>query len=142
MSAPGVDFYVLESPSEAAVDRLACRVVDKAYGAGHRVALLARDDAHGELLDDLLWTFSQGSFIPHALVRDDEQAPVLVHPGIPPGDIPVEVIVTLLDDPLDEAFHHLRIADIIGAGEERRRQARLRFRFYREHGMEPRTHRI
>ncbi len=143
MSSDGVDFYLLEADSDAAIDRLACRVVEKAYAAGHRISLLARDPAHGEALDDLLWTYAQGSFIPHARAGTDGNSPVVIHAGVPPSpQVAGEVLVTLLDEPLPEAFHHLRIADMIGAGDARRQLARRRFRYYREHGMEPRTHRI
>lgn len=142
MSTDGIDFYLLETGSDAAVDRLACRVVEKAYTAGHRIGLLARGDAHAEALDDLLWTYSQGSFVPHARGAPGVDAPVVIHPGQPPSETAWDVLVTLLDEPLGEAFHRLRIADIIGAGEEQRQLARRRFRYYREHGMEPRTHRI
>lgn len=142
MNQGAVDFYLLEQPSPAGAQKLACRVVEKAWRAGHRVVLLVRDESHCDALDDLLWTFSQGSFVPHARYRDEPTAPVVVCSSAPVDEPSFSAIVTLSPDPLGEAFHRLRIADIIGPGEVEKKQARLRYRYYREHGFEPQTHRI
>jgi DNA polymerase-3 subunit chi len=65
-----VDFYVLEDDSEDARLRVACRIVDKATQQDQHVFINAASDAEAAKLDDLLWTFSQGSFIPHKVVRE------------------------------------------------------------------------
>ncbi|KAA3632035.1 MAG: DNA polymerase III subunit chi, partial [Proteobacteria bacterium] len=127
-----VEFYLLENPSDSGVMRLACRVVEKAWQTGNRVWLLARDGPQGDALDELLWTFSQGSFVPHARRGEDSDAPVVVATEPPDPRDRFDVIVTLHSDPLDEPFHRLRIADIIGAGESEQQQARLRYQVYRD----------
>ncbi len=141
-SIAGVDFYLLESAPGNAVDRLACRVVDKAYRAGHRTFLLARDDQHCRELDELLWSFSQGSFVPHALAEEDDRGPVVIAAAPPDAASDYQVVVTLAEQPLAKAFHHLRIADMIGASDADRQAARHRYRYYREQGLDPRTHRL
>ena len=50
-----IDFYVLENSNEQGRLRVACRVTEKAYRAGHRVHVLARDAEEAGVLDDLLW---------------------------------------------------------------------------------------
>ena len=142
MEIGGVDFYLLEMPSDHGVMKLACKVVEKAWETGCRVALVTRDEDQNEQLDDLLWTFSQESFIPHALQRDDADAPVVLSVSPPDQQDDFGVIVTLHPTPLTQSFHHLRIADIIGASEAEKREARLRYRYYRQCGIEPGTHRI
>ena len=64
-----VDFYILESDSEDARLRLACRIVDKATQQDQHVFINSSSDSEAQKLDELLWTFSQGSFIPHKIVR-------------------------------------------------------------------------
>lgn len=142
MDVAGVDFYLLEKPSDNSVLRLTCKVVEKAWETGYRVVLLARDQTQCERLDDLLWTFSQGSFIPHALQHDDPDAPVILTHSPPTTPDHIAAVVSLHPQPLEEKFHSLRIADIIGAGEAEKHEARLRYRYYRQCGIEPRTHRI
>ncbi|HBK76810.1 MAG TPA: DNA polymerase III subunit chi, partial [Gammaproteobacteria bacterium] len=66
MTAVRIDFYVLEADATDGRLRLACKIIDRAYRSGHTAYLWARDDHETDLLDDLLWTFSQNSFVPHS----------------------------------------------------------------------------
>lgn len=74
LSDPGrVDFYVLAGPKPAARLRFACRLAEKAYRLDHRVHLQTGSAAEAEQLDELLWTFRQGSFVPHELAPPGRQ---------------------------------------------------------------------
>jgi DNA polymerase III subunit chi len=141
MAPHGIDFYLLESPGDG-IEKVTCRLVAKAWNARKRAWIVARNDVQCAALDDLLWTYSQSSFIPHARVEDDPAAAVVIAAAPPSRDTAIDVIFTLRAEPLEEAFHHLRIADIIGSDETERRQARQRYRFYRERGIEPRMIRL
>ncbi len=52
----------------------ACRLLRKAYRAGKRVVVTG-DAAQLARLDQLLWTFDPGEFIPHARLRAGESPP-------------------------------------------------------------------
>ena len=68
MSPPRVDFYVTADAGEQARLRLACRIAEKAYFAKQKVVVLC-DDAEGlRRFDELLWTFGEGTFVPHDTV--------------------------------------------------------------------------
>src|SRR5690606_17614445 len=77
-----VDFYILESDTDDARLRLTCRIVDKATQQDLHVFVNAASDTEARQLDELLWTFSQGSFIPHKIVHEELTAeplePVLI----------------------------------------------------------------
>ena len=45
----------------------AARLVESLFLAGHRVVVYFTDSARAGTFDQFLWTFSQGSFVPHAL---------------------------------------------------------------------------
>ena len=45
----------------------ACRLVERLYAAGKRVAVWVEDPGRAAVLDDYLWTFAQSSFVPHSL---------------------------------------------------------------------------
>ncbi|HVC29766.1 MAG TPA: DNA polymerase III subunit chi, partial [Steroidobacteraceae bacterium] len=62
---PRVDFYVIEAAAPAARLRVACRLAEKAYLAGQRALIWHGERAELEVLDELLWTFAEGSFVPH-----------------------------------------------------------------------------
>lgn len=45
----------------------ACRLIEALYLAGKRTVVWVSDAGRAAVLDDMLWTFSQSSFIPHEL---------------------------------------------------------------------------
>jgi DNA polymerase III chi subunit HolC len=69
-----VDFYIVESDSEDARLKIVCRIADKANDASQHVFIHGCSDVEAKKLDELLWTLSQGSFIPHKIVRDGADA--------------------------------------------------------------------
>lgn len=76
-----VDFYILaaQTPEERAV--FACRLAEKAFGRGNQILIQTDDETSARYLDDLLWTYREESFLPHALLGDSKA----------PADCPVSV---------------------------------------------------
>ncbi len=74
-----VDFYILKSDAGNR-HGFACRLADKVYEQGRRIYIHAGSQAEAELLDRLLWTFRENSFIPHGIAGQTDPAvtPVLV----------------------------------------------------------------
>lgn len=62
-----------------------CRWVEHYYEMGKRVQVLADSTVTAQHLDQLLWTFSQASFIPHRVVAswdgNEPREPVIVSVG-------------------------------------------------------------
>lgn len=142
-----VDFYLLPSAEPLARLRFACRLTEKAYKLENRVHLHTIDASEAALLDDLLWTFRQGSFVPHEVVGNtapagtDPMSPVTI--GY--GDRRAGSAELLIDLVGGEPGHHAgfaRIAEIVDGLEKSRDAARARFRGYQESGVEPVTHTI
>ena len=135
-----VDFYVTDGVAAAARLKVACRLAEKAYLASQRALIWHTDRAELEALDELLWTFADGSFVPHEWLTSNAaaEAPVLLSAGAPPAAA-FDFVVNLAADP--PPFLHLtrRIAEIIDGDEGRRRAGRARFKAYRELGVEPAT---
>ncbi len=138
-----IDFYVLEPDSGNSRLKLACRVVEKAYATGHRIHLWARNDDEAHTLDDLLWTFSQSSFVPHTCGDgvDKTSAPVQISHSTPRPE-QAEIVVSVADQPVSDYSSFIRVAEIVGCEEAEKKSGRARYRFYRDHGVEPQTHRI
>jgi len=63
-----VDFYILSDETGTARALLACRLTEKAWKQGHRVYINTASPQQLADLDDLLWTFRAGSFIPHGVI--------------------------------------------------------------------------
>jgi DNA polymerase-3 subunit chi len=141
-----VDFYILESDSDDARLHLACKIVDKATQLDRHVFIHSTSDAEARQLDDLLWTFSQGSFIPHRVVRSDmaEPAlePVLIGVNQPPATGRWDVLINLAADVPEFFSRYERVAEVVDANAVRREQSRERYRFYRDRGYKLNTHQV
>jgi DNA polymerase-3 subunit chi len=139
-----VEFYVLASAEAGARLLFACRLAEKAYHMGHRVHVQAADATAAAEIDGLLWTFRHGSFVPHELARRGATAesPVTIGHGdaVPAGA--ADLLINLAAEVPECLERFPRVAEVIDASEVGRRLGRLRFRAYRERGLEPATHNI
>ena len=142
-AGPQIDFYVLQEQSPGGRFKLACRIVEKAYRLGHRVYVRTGNSDDTNVLDDLLWTFSQNSFVPHQLSteRDSRESPVVIGEN-PPAAEDTDVVISVADDPVSDFTAYPRIVEIVGFEDGEKASGRNRFRYYRERGVEPNTHRI
>jgi DNA polymerase-3 subunit chi len=138
-----VDFYLLGAGGDSR-ERIACRLAEKAWRLGNQVYLLAPDKPATLELDELLWTFSQGSFVPHAVYTDDNSAevhPVLIGHSEPPTGLH-DVLINLAPEVPTWFSRFGRVAELVGAAEEDKTRGRERFRFYRERGYPLETHNL
>ena len=72
-----IDFYIVPEQGADSSAVTACRVAEKAYEKGHSVHLHLTDSAGARALDTLLWTFRDGSFVPHQVLTGEPiNAPV------------------------------------------------------------------
>ncbi len=131
----------MEEAAPTARLKVACRLAEKAYLASQRALIWHTDRTELAALDDLLWTFADGSFVPHEWLTSNAAAaaPVLLSAGPAPAET-FDFVVNLAAEP--PPFLHLtrRIAEIIDGDEGRRRAGRVRFKAYRELGVVPATH--
>lgn len=136
-----VDFYVIEGTAIPARLKVACRLAEKAYLASQRALIWHTDRAELEMLDELLWTFADGSFVPHDWLTSNAaaEAPVLLSAAAVPATR-FDFVVNLAADPPPFLQLTRRVAEIVDGDEERRRAGRARFKAYRELGVEPATH--
>jgi len=141
-----VDFYILESDSDDARLRLACRIVDKATQQDQHVFINSSSDVEAQKLDELLWTFSQGSFIPHRIVRDELQQPppepVLIGVAHAPAGERWDVLINLAAAVPEFFSRYERVAEVVDGNSMRREQSRERYRFYRDRGYKLNTHQV
>lgn len=140
-----VDFYIIEDAADAARLNFVCRLADKAVDRGSHVLIRPETAAEARRLDELLWTFSQGSFLPHRLVSDAGDSPiepVLIDDGPGPAGERWDVLINLAADVPEYFSRYARLAEIVDADGERRVHGRERYRYYRDRGYPLKTHRI
>ncbi len=140
---PRVDFYVLGSAERETLWRLACRITEKAWLAGNTVFVHADSPHEAARLDEVMWTFKQDSFVPHALYppQTPDWPPVLVGCGAEPERTP-DVLVNL-SEAVPEFFERFeRIAELVGGDPAAREKGRARYRHYRERGCTLHSHNL
>src|SRR5688500_12990231 len=75
---PKVNFYLMKQSDEQARNVLACRLADNLYKQQRRVHVHVTSSESAREFDQLLWTFSADSFIPHTLCTDPAQTTAAV----------------------------------------------------------------
>lgn len=138
-----IDFYILSDDSPNARDQLSCRLAEKAWKAGHSVYLHTGSAPRAAELDELLWMFRDGSFVPHARAGDrpGPETPVVIggDEAPPPGSA---VLINLASavPPFYAQFE--RVAEIVEPAGKGREHGRARYRFYRDQGLQPNSHHV
>ena len=137
-----VDFYVLQDTSSQAVPQLACRIAEKAWKKGHRVYLHTGSDAQLRQMDDLLWTFRAGSFLPHApYAEHDNSEPVLLGHDIDPAS-EHDVLINLTSEVPAFFTRFNRVVEPVAGDDASQSAARERYRFYMDRGYTLETHKL
>lgn len=139
-----VDFYILPDTDEDRRQVYLCRLVDKAYRLGHHVWIHVPEASRAAALDDRLWSFNQGSFLPHERAGDDDADPdcpvVLGGPGEPDG---ARALLVNEDHEVPPFFARFeRVAEVVNQDDETRRRGRERYAFYRDRGYELHYHKV
>ncbi len=136
-----VDFYVLDRVGEQARNTLACKLAEKAWRMENTIHIHTMNQTDAERLDELLWTFRDGSFVPHELIGGDTNAPVTIGFGESTGE-PRDLLITLCDEIPAFANTFPRVAELVTADEDCRAKSRQRYAAYRDQGYKIETHKI
>jgi DNA polymerase-3 subunit chi len=143
VGAVKVDFYPLGEPDRRARLVTACRLAEKAYDQGLRVAVRTASAAETAEFDELLWTFSDRSFVPHVVWPTEPDVvaatPVVVgSSSLPPSHR--DVLINLAPDAPADFSTYARICEVVGGDEDAKKAGRHRWRTYRDAGCAPEAH--
>jgi len=136
-----IDFYVLADNTPSSRERFACRLADIAYRRKQRVYVFTQSKDQTTTIDNLLWTFLAGSFVPHDLHPCEAAAetPVLIgYDGVP--DSGHEVLINLATSVPSFFSRFDRVAEVVNQEVSIKQAGRERFRFYRDRGYSLETH--
>ncbi|MDD1643651.1 MAG: DNA polymerase III subunit chi [Methylococcaceae bacterium] len=139
-----VSFYIL--PSESAQERyeFACKLIEKAYRSGCFCYVLTDNAEQSQKIDDLLWTFRAGSFIPHQIYTGELpniEKVILIGSLNAPENWQKTVIN--LSSYCPEEFDKIeRVLEILDNSEATKELGRNRYRQYQQSGVNITTHKI
>ncbi len=136
-----VDFYVIDRVDEHARYTFACKLAEKAWRLQNTIHIHTMSQSAAERLDALLWTFRDGSFVPHELLGGNTSAPISI--GFGDEDVaPRDLLITLCDEIPAFADSFPRIAELVSSDDDCRKKSRQRYASYREQGHTLGTHKI
>ncbi len=136
-----IDFYILQQHEARGRELMACKIAEKAWQQQHRVHIHTTSRAQSQQIDDLLWTFKDGSFIPHELgTESGELCPISISHESEPACH--DVLINLATDVPFFFSRFERVSEIIEPVPECQESGRKRYRFYRDRGYELETHKI
>ena len=139
-----IDFYVLQRMDERSRQHFACKLAEKAYKLDNTVYIHTRGPDDSRQIDELLWTFRDGSFVPHGLsIANDgtESSPVVIgndSEGVAARDL----LINLCDETPPFAQSFPRVAEVVTSDENCRRLSRKRYATYRDQGHTINTHKL
>ncbi len=131
-SKPRIDFYKLNSQNRTRINRFCCQLADKVVKMGHPVFVKTKDETESRLLDDIMWTFSDSSFVPHAIQGDTENvdAPVIIGHSAPTSK--AYLLINLSDEFPENTLNYERVAEIISDAPENLQKGRARYSVYKK----------
>ena len=94
-------------------------------------------------MDDLLWTYRAGAFLPHSVFENasDDYPPILIgHAAEPPVD--AHLLINLSTEVPAFFSRFERVAEVIDQNDENKTSGRERFRFYRDRGYTLKSHQL
>jgi DNA polymerase-3 subunit chi len=130
---PAIHFYHLTStPLERALPKL----LERTLAGGFNTLVLVDSDARLERLDQLLWTYEEGSFLPHAPLSEGG-APILL--AINPAEHARENEILFITSGIyaENPALYARVIDMFdGNDPESLASARNRWKKYKDSGAE------
>lgn len=139
---PNVSFYILNSQNIKDYFKTIVQLTVKAYEAKNHVLIHSHNPSHLQLLDNYLWTYKPTSFIPHTVMLTEEiDSPIetiLLADFIPKTEC-CDLLIQLASQVPEQFNHYQRVIEVLYDEPAHLAQGRERFKFYRQHGIEPQT---
>lgn len=136
---PRVDFYLLLPSCNQRRELFVCRLVDKVWQQGHKIYIHTQAQAQAMLLDKLLWTFQDNSFVPHDVYPHAQSSIAPVQIGYQADNFWSQADVLInLNDTVPVFFTQVeRVLEVLNENPHIKAQGRERYRVYRDAGFVP-----
>ena len=137
MKAPKIVFLETAAKEKRT---LLCRVVEHFFESGNKVQIVVDTTMAAQNIDQLLWTFSQASFVPHKMVSPPLSQTIIEPVAITVGEIPLQGFDTLVIDEwvnLETIKNYaLAVHFVLMDDSEQRLQSRMLWQSAKEQGFQ------
>ena len=150
-----VDFYILQDQSQRSIWQFCCRLTEKVWKLGNSVHIRTNNEDETRQLDDMMWTYSDVSFLPHTRQDETTNTSVVTDSVVPASIIPASIIlghnindttcdllINLASTSPEQINQYLRIAEILNDDETIKQHGRTRYSKYKQTGCAVQHHKI
>lgn len=135
-----VDFYILQQQEPEKAFLYACRLAEKAFQRGHRIAIRCANAEQSARMDVLLWSFRPDSFLPHSGdIQNKDNDPIVVCHGEMPLDHH-DLLINLALDVAPDCSRFQRVCEIVCQQSDWLQACRQRWVHYRDRGYPLKKH--
>ena len=141
---PEISFYILPTHSVQERYLFACKLIEKTYRNHYFCYVLTDSSEQSQLMDDLLWTFRAGSFIPHQQNTGEtpEYKKTVLIGTLNAPESWKKTLVNLSSRCPQDFLEADRILEILDNNEDIIETGRLRYRHYQQSGALIHIHKI
>ena len=130
-----VHFYNIEDTSSSM--KSICKIINKYYKKGYKVAVISDNDDIIFSLDKDLWTFEQISFVPHCTINNFEPNCNVIlitqnHPDEKTYLLDFDVIMNLSDALCDFEYENKIYLEIVTSNDKQKDRAREKYKYYKD----------
>lgn len=140
---PKIDFYLIPTSSEKERLAFACRLIEKIYKQQRRIYIHTENETAAHHLDELLWTYSAESFLPHHLHGEgpDPAPPIQIGFSVVP-DKHRDVLINLTTLVPEFYPQFSRVLELISDDPAITTAGRERYKLYRTQRHDITTHKL
>lgn len=136
------DFYVLSGEESDSRLLCTCRLAEKAHRQNHSVFVVTQSESQSAVLDRLMWTFRESSFLPHCLAPRPEHDHSSILIGDELSDSAPQILINLGYE-LPEGFDRAaRLCQVVDQGPECLKSSRKLYKQLTSLNIKPETHHI
>lgn len=142
---PSIDFYLLKHTHFDAGLPFVCQLVSQVYQHNCAIKIQCHHQSTQMKLDEMLWTFTADSFIPHEIYNESTKARFWILVGSRLNsleNIVIQLNLTLSNQPETQINNLERVLQIVPNDSNLIHTARQHYRFYRQQQFTINSHHI
>ena len=128
-----VDFYVLPNAGGINVMSAVSRIAEKATTRGHQIFIQVGNESDANVVQNALWTDRAESFLPNAIMGDEDGESILIGWEEPPLQYD-DVMINITGKVQGHFSRFQRLAEIVIHEEQALIASREAWRFFRDRG--------
>ncbi len=126
--------------SSPGAEEYACRLALMAWEKRQHIFIITSTKSSRDRLNDLMWSYPEGRFLPHARASGPESDNAPVKIGTLGNLNPADVVINLSLEAVPQPERFSRVLEIVPHAENERQSSRQKYKIYLKQGLKPETH--